>query len=418
MKFEEALELMEQLNKRGIHEGLEGIKKLTKALGNPEKGQAFIHVTGTNGKGSTSLFIAEILKAAGYKVGVYSSPKVFSETEIIKVNGRAISKADYAGLVEKVIAANEFGCTRFEVETAMALCYFKAKEVDITIMEVGMGGLLDATNIIPAPLACVFTPISMDHSDYLGSTLSEIAKNKAGIIKEGSAVVSAPEPAEVIKVLKDTALRNGSILDVIPEDIKASFRTNVTTFDFDGYKALKIKMQGINQASNAALAIRVIRDLSVKGIKVSETAIRKGLSNAFMEGRFEIIKSSKNIFVLDGAHNPGAAGVLSANIDTYFPEKKLILIMGMFRDKDCEEVIKTLAPKASFIITVTLPNKTRSLSSFELANMILPVNQMVTSADGIEEAVEIAKLVASQNKDTVIMACGSLSHLATIKKSF
>lgn len=415
MKFEEALELMEQLNKRGIHEGLEGIKKLTDALGNPEKGQSFIHVTGTNGKGSTSLFIAEILRAAGYKVGVYSSPKVFSETEIIKVNGRAISKADYAGLVEKVIAVNEFSCTRFEVETAMALCYFKEKKVDITIMEVGMGGLLDATNIIPAPLACVFTPISMDHSDYLGSTLSEIALNKAGIIKEGSTVISAPQAPEIVKVLKDTALRNGSILDVIPEEIKASYRTNITTFDFDGYKTLKIKMQGINQVSNAALAIRVIRDLSVKGIKASEAAIRKGLSNAFMEGRFEIIKASKNIFVLDGAHNPGAAGVLSANIDTYFPEKKLILIMGMFRDKDCEEVIRILAPKASFIITVTLPNKTRSLSAFELANIILPVNQMVTSADGIEEAVEIAKLVASQNKDTAILACGSLSHLGKIK---
>lgn len=416
MKYEEAIEAMEQLNKRGIHPGLSGIEKLINSLGNPESTLSFIHVTGTNGKGSTSMFIANILRTGGMKVGVFSSPKVFTETEIIKVNGRNISKAEYAAYAEKVMAANTFGCTRFEVETAMALLYFKDKKVDITIMEVGMGGLLDATNIIPVPLACVFTPISMDHAEYLGNSLSDIATRKAGIIKSGSLVISAPQDASVIEILKDTALRAGTIPDVIPDTIKASYRANITTFDFDGFKSLKIKMQGINQVQNAALAIRVVRDLATKGIKVNETAIKKGLNNAFMEGRFEIIKSSKNIFVLDGAHNPGAAKVLSENIDTYFPDKKLIMIMGMFRDKDCDEVINILAPKSSFIITVTLPNKSRSLSSFELAKMILPVNSMVTSSDGIEEAVEMAKLIASENKDTVILACGSLSHLSLIKR--
>ena len=202
MKYEEALETLSELNKRGIHPGLEGIRKLTKALGSPERGLKVIHVVGTNGKGSTALFISEIIKAAGYKCGLYSSPAVFDDREIIKVNGRIISKADYCALVEEVCGANVFGCTRFEVETAMALKYFRDKECDFAVVEAGMGGLTDATNIVTDTVAAVIAPIGMDHTDYLGDTIEKIATQKAGIIKKGCKVISAvqvPEAASVIR---------------------------------------------------------------------------------------------------------------------------------------------------------------------------------------------------------------------------
>ncbi|MBR5897634.1 MAG: bifunctional folylpolyglutamate synthase/dihydrofolate synthase, partial [Lachnospiraceae bacterium] len=193
MKFDEALEALTQLNKRGIHPGLEGIKKLLAALGNPESGLKVVHVVGTNGKGSTALFISEMLKASGKRCGLYSSPAVFDDREIIKINGRAISKADYARLFATVCEANTFGCTRFEVETAMAFAYFKERGCDIAVIEAGMGGLMDATNVVTDTVAAVITPIGMDHRDYLGETVAEIAKQKAGVIKPGCVVVTAPQ---------------------------------------------------------------------------------------------------------------------------------------------------------------------------------------------------------------------------------
>jgi len=411
MKYEEALETLSELNKRGIHPGLEGIRKLLEALCNPEAGLKVIHVVGTNGKGSTALFISEMLKAAGYKCGLYSSPAVFDEREIIKVNGRPISKADYVNLVEEVCTANTFGCTRFEVETAMAFKYFKDKGCDIAVVEAGMGGLMDATNVVTDTVAAVITPIGMDHRDYLGETVTEIATQKAGVIKKGCKVISAAQMPEAAEVIRTRVSECGS--EYVESDGKLAEKVklglNKTTFAYKGMTGLEISLLGNYQVENVCLAVDVALALSLP-----EKAIRKGLAGAKESGRFERI-CDKPLFYIDGAHNEPASVRLRECIKTYFTKKKIIYIMGMLRDKDIKSVIANTADLAECIFTVATPNAARTLSSYELAEAVREFNPMVTSLDSIEEAVEMATMMALSDKNTVILAFGSLSHLKRVK---
>lgn len=414
MTYEEASEYMLQLNKRGIHPGLEGIKKLCDALGNPEKNLKVIHVAGTNGKGSTSMFLSMILRAAGLKVGVYSSPAVFNDREIIKVNGREITKEVYSSYVSKIEKANTFGCTRFEVETVMAFMFFKDRECDVSILEAGMGGLLDATNVVSSCLECVFTPIGLDHTSYLGDTIEKITDNKTGVIKPGSIVVSACQVPQAEKVIRKKAELSDCpcfFTDSLGLT-NVKYRLSGTSFDYKEYKKLEILLLSTYQPMNAATAVEAALALSQKGIIVKESHIRKALSTASIPGRFEKI-SDKPLFYIDGAHNEPASEKFKETVETYFTKKKIIYIMGMLRDKDCETVVKNTAGLASCIFTVATPNKERTLSAFELAEIVKPYNNVVSSLDSVEEAVEMACLMA--DKDTVIIAFGSLSHLSKIK---
>ena len=418
MNFENAWEYMLNLSKRGIHPGLDGVKLLCASLGNPETDLRFIHVVGTNGKGSTSLFISEMLRAAKYKVGVFSSPSVFEDLEIIKVNGRNISHADYARLVELISSKNTFGCTRFEVETAMAFLYFKEKKCDFVVLEAGMGGLLDATNVIETAEASVFTSIGMDHVDYLGDTIEKITENKAGVIKSNSLVISTFSGENVLNIIKERADRLNS--DFIISDYrnaeKVSYKSQYTTFTYRGMKDLKLNLLGTYQLQNAALAIDTV--LSLKNISVSEGAIRKGLEAAKEGGRFEKILD-KPVFILDGAHNEPASLALRDTLETYFTKKRFIYIMGMLKDKDVETVVKNTVDLASCVFTVPTSNKVRTMSSFELAKVVKAYNPMVSSLDSADEAVEMALMMANADakKDIVIVAFGSLSHLNDIKKA-
>ncbi len=413
--FEDALTYIGSL--KGIHKGLDHMQELLRALGNPEEGLKVISVVGTNGKGSTALFIAEILKASGMKTGLFSSPKVFKETEIIKVNSRNISKKDYTRLVKVLSEVNNVKATSFECETAMAFLYFKEKGCDIAVLEAGMGGLLDATNVVKSNLLSVFTPIGLDHTEYLGATLKDIAKNKAGVIKKNSIVVATLQAPEAMEAIKSKALNLNA--DCIVSDYKAArkikYKPGSTKFDYEGMKALEISLNGVNQVQNACLAIDAVKTLKKYGTEIAEKAIRKGLLSAQEEGRFEIL-SGKPAIVLDGAHNPPAAIMLRENLNTYFTDRKFIYIMGMFKDKDAGTVIDTLCDKPVAIFTVTLPNRERSFTAFELAEMVSRVNRAVSTADSIHEALELALSFA--DKDTVIVGLGSLSHLKLIKDAY
>lgn len=416
MTFEEASEYMQNLNKRGIKPGLEGIRSLCDALDAPDRKLKFIQIAGTNGKGSTSLFISKILQSSGLKVGVYASPAVFNPLEIIRINGRVISKADYSRLTEKVSKANTMGCTRFETETALAFLYFMEKGCDIVVLETGMGGLLDATNTVSTTITSVITSIGMDHMQFLGDSIAKIAFNKAGIIKDHSVCVTTIQDKEAFDVLVECCESKASKL-IVSDYNKArniKFKLNETTFDYLEFEKLKIALMGTYQIKNATLAIDTVLLLRDKGFTIKESDIRKGLATAKQEGRFEKI-NDKPIFILDGAHNEPAARVLKDSLRTYFTKHKFIYIMGMFRDKASLDVVQLMAKDASAIITVTLPNKERSLSAYELAEEIRVYNPMVTTADSVYEAVEMAMMMA--DKETVIVGFGSLSHLAQIKKA-
>ena len=270
---------------------------------------------------------------------------------------------------------------------------------------------MDATNVVTDTIAAVITPVGMDHRDYLGETVAEIAVQTAGIIKPGCVVVSAPQVAEVSKVLEAKAAEAGATyITVDNSDIsKVKLGLNKTTFTYKDMSGLEISLRGNYQVVNACVAVE-----AGKALSLTESAIRKGLLAAAESGRFEKI-CDRPLFYIDGAHNEPASIALRECIKTYFTKKKIIYIMGMLRDKDVESVIRNTADLAECIFTVATPNTVRTLSSFELAESVRKFNPMVTGVDSIEEAVEMAFMMASQDKNTAILAFGSLSHLKRIR---
>lgn len=420
MKYEEAMEYIEECNALGSVPGLESIKRLTGMLDNPQEKLTFIHVAGTNGKGSVSSFIAGGLKTAGYKVGRYISPTIFTYRERFQINDRMISKKELGELMEQVkeacdriVAEGHPHPTSFEIETALSFLYFVKKECDVVVLETGMGGRLDATNIIPSPKLCILTSISMDHMQFLGDTLADIAVEKCGIIKMGTTVISTKQSEEAMEAAAKTCEERNAELIVadssqvtkVKQDLEKQF------FIYDGVK-YEISLSGTYQIENAVLAVRALKWLSKNGFeKVNETKIVKGLQGTVWKGRFSVI-SKKPYFIVDGAHNVAAAEKLAESIRFYFTNRRIVYIMGMFRDKEYEKVIRITAPLASQVITVAAPGNPRALPALDLAVAVREVNPHVTSADSLEEAVEMSYLFA--DKDSVIIAFGSLAFLGQL----
>lgn len=420
MNYRQTMEYMENLSKYGSVPGLDTIKKLCEKLDNPQKKLSFIHIAGTNGKGSVLAFLSSILKAAGYRCGSYSSPALIEYRERFHINGRMISKADFCECVDMVKTASEDMVkegeshpTQFEVDTAIAFCYFLKRQCEIVIIETGMGGREDATNIIDTTLIEVFTPISMDHMQYLGKTLKDIAFQKAGIIKENSKVVTSKQIADVMMQINEVCkMRNADVKEMNPSDITAvRYGIKKQRFSYHSYKNLEITMAGNYQIENAALSIAVIEELEACGYPVKEKAIRKGLEEAVWRGRFQVI--SKNpYFIVDGAHNEEGAKKLGESIRFHFTNKYIVYIMGVLADKEWEKMIKETYSLAQQIITCTPRNNKRAMPAYELAQEVSKYHKSVTAADSLEEAVELSYLLADKN--SIIIAFGSLTHLGDI----
>lgn len=420
MKYEEAIDYIEECNALGSVPGLDSINRLTEVLGRPQDSLCFIHVAGTNGKGSVSSFVGNTLTLSGYKAGRYISPTIFEYRERFQINGRMISKKELGELMEpvkeacdRIVAEGHPHPTSFEIETALAFMYFKKKECDIVVLETGMGGTLDATNIILPPLLCVLTSISMDHMQFLGETLSEIAVNKCGIIKNSTTVISTLQAEEAMKVVENTCAEKGVELIVSKPSkvskVKAGLEKQSFTYEGEKYE---ISLLGNYQIENAVLAIKVLQWMQQNGYgRVTQQKIQKGLLSAQWKGRFSVI-GKKPYFIVDGAHNVAAAEKLMESIRFYFTNRKIIYIMGMFRDKEYEKVIRITAPMAAQIITVATPGNPRALSALDLAMAVREVNPNVTTADSLEEAVEMSYLFA--DKDSVMVAFGSLSFLGQL----
>lgn len=421
MTYREIMEYLEQMNRLGSVPGLDSIRRLCDRLGNPQEKTAFVHIAGTNGKGSTLAMISQVLTKAGKRTGRYVSPAVMDYREHFQIDGKMISKAEYSKYMTRVIeeadAMEAEGLshpTVFEMETALAFLFFAEKKCDLAVLETGMGGALDATNLIEKPLVCVITSISMDHMQFLGDTLSKIAEQKAGIIKRGCPVVTGiGQDAEVLSVIRRKAQLMDSELTVADEGALTGVKYGMTTqsFHYKSRKNLKIHMAGVWQIENAVLALEALDVLAGQGIAISEEAIRAGLEETCWQGRLSVI-FRKPLFVVDGAHNPDAAKKLAKSMEQYFPDKKRIFIMGILRDKAVEEIVRTLSPLANQVITVTTPQNARSLSAYELAMTVKEFQPNVTSADSLEEAVEMALLMADDK--TLVAAMGSLSFLGRI----
>lgn len=420
MNDKEAMAFVEGIESLGIVPGLDSIRKLCEAIGNPQDTLKFVHIAGTNGKGSTLAYISTILKCAGYKVGRYISPTIFEYRERIQVNGRMITKKALGEGMELVKAACEDMVARglphptpFEVETALAFWYFQKMKCDIVVLETGMGGLLDATNVITTTLTAVIASVGRDHMKFLGNTVEEIAKQKAGIIKNDCYVICMKQKNSVMQVIEEEAQRKNSILRVADPEQAGHVRYGIEKqqFDYADMKKLEITLAGQFQIANAVLAVETVLALSEKGFAVARQAIRKGLLETRWQGRFTVV-ARKPLFIVDGAHNEDAAAKLANSIEFYFTNKRIIYIMGMLKDKEYDKVIDLTYKYADQIITVTPPGNPRALPAYELAKEIAKVHSKVTAVDSLEEAVEMSRLLAG--KDDVIIAFGSLSYLGRL----
>lgn len=420
MNEKQALEYVDSWKQYGSVLGLTTMTELCSRLGNPQNDLRFVHIAGTNGKGSVLAYVSSVLKTAGYKVGKYISPVIFEYRERIQVNERAITKKAMCECLDRIKEACDSMVrdglphpTAFEAETAMAFLYFKKAACDIVILETGLGGRLDATNVIPPAAVTVIASVSMDHMAVLGKTLTEIAGEKAGIIKENSPVVVMEQAEEVLKVCRQKAEQVHTSLITADAGKASHVRYGIERqqFDYDGLKNLEIIMPGKCQIDNCVLAIETLKMLQKAGFVISEQQLRKGLSQTRWTGRFSVI-GHKPLFVVDGAHNEDAARKLADSIRFYFTNKKIVYIMGILKDKEYEKIVAETAAYGEQIITITPPDNERALSGYELAKTVMEYNPHVTTADSLEEAVEMAYLLADKN--AVILAFGSLSYLGRL----
>ena len=422
MNYKEAMEYIEELKKYGTVMGLETMRELCARLGNPQDKLKFVHIAGTNGKGSVLAYVSTVLHAAGYRVGRYISPAVKDYRERFQIDGRMITQLLLCSNLEQVKTVAEAMAaeglphpTAFEVETAAAFLYFLDKQCDIVVLETGLGGSQDATNVIDTTLVAAFSSISMDHMDILGDSLEKIAAAKAGIIKNKCYVISAKQPPEVTKVLRQTALVHKAKFFTADVTRAKNVRYGAAKqqFSYDKYKNIEISMLGQFQTENAVVALEVINALGRLGYPVPEDKLRQGFLETKWPGRFDVI-GKKPLFIADGAHNEDASVKLAQSIRFYFTNKRIIFIMGMLRDKEYEKVIQNTYDLAQQIITVTPPVPDRALHAYDLAQAVWQYHDSVTVADSVQEAVEIAYLLAGQDKDSIIIAFGSLSYLGEL----
>lgn len=418
MNYQEARAFLDEVGKSGSVLGLEGMKELLRRLGNPQDKLKFIHISGTNGKGSELAFLSEILTKSGYRTGRYISPTLYSYRERIQVDKEMIDRDSLAKLTTKVkeaidgmLADGLQSPTVFEVETAISFLYFVEKQCDIVVLETGLGGTLDATNVVTTTVLEVIASIGMDHMMFLGNTLGEIAKNKAGIIKQGTLVVSAKQEPEAEEVVKKVSEEKHATLSIVnPEEIKdVHYGYETQRFSYKNWKDIEISLAGTYQIKNAALALEAVEALRSLGYQLSEETVRKGMKEATWRGRFSVIHKDP-VVVIDGAHNPAAATVLKESLEIYFKGKNLYYIFGVFADKDYEKVIELTAPLAKQIVTVQTPNNPRALPAEELKKAVEKVNPNVKAAKSVAEAVEEVK--AMTTKDDVVIVFGSLSFLS------
>jgi len=426
MNYNEALEYIHGTKKFGSKLGLDNIRELLKLLDNPHRKLKFIHVAGTNGKGSTSSYVTSILSESGYRVGLFTSPYLERFNERIKINDQDISDNRLAEVtlmvkekVQEMIKNGYNHPTEFEIVTAIAMQFYMEENVDFVVLEVGLGGRYDSTNVIEDSLVSIITTISMDHTDILGDTLGKIASEKAGIIKENGFVVSYPQEEEAQVVISEIARNKNAKLDVVPVDNMVIEEISEYGCKFDFYyknytlKGLEIQLVGKHQAFNASTALTAILLLKDRGIiEISEDEIRRGLKKTKWTGRLEVIKRQPT-FLIDGAHNIQGIHALKSTIKELFKYKKLILGIGILADKDVYNMTSELVTMADKVI-VTEANIFRALKAEELGKIVEKYNDNYIVESNLEKAIDKAFELADE--DDLIIFSGSLYLIGDVRR--
>ncbi|MDD5926883.1 MAG: bifunctional folylpolyglutamate synthase/dihydrofolate synthase [Firmicutes bacterium] len=425
-----AIEKIHEFQKFGSILGLERMNSLLELLGNPQDELKIIHVAGTNGKGSVCRYIYSVLQAAGYRTGLYTSPFLQVFNERIELNGKYISDQDLSLYTDRVLhgvdimtARGEQSPTEFEVITAIAFLYFREKGCDYAVMEVGLGGRGDSTNVCKSPLISVITSISFDHTDRLGNTLSEIAAEKAGIIKEGCPVVTSAESEEALKVIEDKASELGCMYfetRQVPYNIKTQGLTG-STFDINiqgvSFDNLEISMPGEHQIKNAICALAALSIMEERGdVSLHRDVIYRGFKAARQIGRFEVIseKGEKPLVIIDGAHNPEGAAALRKAIKEYLSGKKILMVTGVLADKDTESILKEFTAITDFFIA-TEPENPRKLDSDILKHQIETLGAKCEGVSDCRKAVKAAAEKSRRESFDVILYAGSLYMIGAVR---
>lgn len=416
----DAVDFIHGTLKFGSKLGLHNITELLSRLGDPQDNLKFIHIAGTNGKGSVAAMTASVLTEAGYRVGMFTSPYIYRFHERIQIGGEEISDEALLSCTQRVksaidtmVAEGFTHPTEFEVVTAVGMLHFFHEKCDIVVLEVGMGGRLDATNVIKTPLSCAITSIHYDHMEYLGDTLTQIAGEKCGILKEGVPVVVYPdEPEEALSAIKKHANEKHAPLILPKEAHLLSSSIHGSTFSY-GDVTYSLSLLGAHQVKNASMVLALLDVVRSAGFEVSEKAVQKGLSTVSWPGRWQVLGESP-LFIMDGAHNEnGMASFLDA-VNTLLPNQKKIFISGMLRDKEYKKCLALLGGEWEKLYAVTVPNP-RTLSSKEYAKEAEKYGKNVIPSTP-EEAVKAALKEADEN--TAILAFGSLYLLGDIRAAY
>lgn len=434
MTYEEARQYTKTIGKTGSILGLASIEKLMHELGDIQEELSVFHIAGTNGKGSVGTYLFYALREAGYTVGRYTSPAVFEPLEVWQINGENISIENYTRTLSQVKAACDVLVSKgmphptvFEVETAVAFLYFYQKKCDYVILETGMGGRTDATNLISHPFCSVITSVSMDHMQFLGNSLAQIADAKAGIIKKGCPVVTVRQKPEVMEVIEKEAKEKNAAIYVakttgikvlkqspyalqikLPAEQNVYSDRNIRIQETDGGIDITTHMTGNYQIENASLAVKVLTEVA----KLPVQTIQKGMEKALWPGRFEVLLKEP-LFVIDGAHNEDAAEKLRKTIENYFTNRRITYIIGVLADKEHDKMLQKMLFLADKVYTVT-PANPRALDGRKLAKEALKYHSEVTACDSVGEAVESA--MRGADAADVIVAFGSLSYLGEVRQ--
>lgn len=419
MTYEEALTYIHSVCWKGSVPGLSRTQELLSKMGNPEKTMKYVHITGTNGKGSTAAMTASVLRKAGYRVGLYTSPYLWRFNERMNIDGEDIPDQELAEITEYVKPLAESMTdkpTEFELVSVIGFEYFARHQCDIVVLEVGMGGALDSTNVIPAPEVAVITNIGLDHTEYLGNTLEAIAATKSGIIKPGCEAVLYQSTEGVHQAVADACEKQGVRLTIADFDSIQAQTPDFSgqTFSYGKYKQVRLPLLGNHQLRNCAVVLETVDALRRKGWNISDENLYSGIADTVWPGRFELLRRDP-VFIVDGGHNPQCLYALAENTALYLKDRDITALTGVMADKDYMDMYAAMAPYISRFVTVT-PDNPRSLAGEKLAALLTErFGKPAKAVESVEQGVQEA--MAQAGKDGVVLAFGSLYMTGTIRET-